>query len=384
MTEHNLDHSMGEESLPATPGGRLRQARERSGLTCAEVAKTLHMTVYYVKSLENDEYDKLPGKTFVKGYMRSYGRLLNLDVEELLESYRKIADDRSDTDGFESRMLRAKTNHDQNLLWLSCAAVLILVVLGAAWWFRGEELGAMLGRPPTTVTVVQAATPVNQTQTPSLSSAGQIGLDSQSPRQAGLGDTNTPAEFELAPPPSTPGFLTEADSSFNSVVSAATEAGQAMSPAMPDQTLNGQEAAGEEVNTEITMSVPTDPVSSMTEPVLDAEPRSGDSPVVTVSQRQDAATGQQGRLIELATAGEDQLRLSFNGASWVEVDNAGSSRIYNDILSGGDELIIRGQAPFRVLLGNARVVREVTINTRPVDISEFIRSDNTARISLEP
>ena len=49
----------------------------------------------------------------------------------------------------------------------------------------------------------------------------------------------------------------------------------------------------------------------------------------------------------------------------------------------GDDLTIKGSAPFNVLFGDATVV-EVILNAAEVDISARVRSDNSARVILQP
>ncbi len=351
------------------------------------------MTLHYVKSLENDQYEKLPGKTFVKGYIRSYARLVKLDVEDLLACYRQIADSEADTDGFAVRMHKVRARQDQNLGWLLCAAVLIMVVLGTAWWFRGQEFSAVLGRPPASIDTVQQnntptpAPPPQAVQNNNIQGAGQpLAVDNSITGGFGTpvlvsrfqGETET---LEGVSPLSQAGAesvgspLAESADGVGGPV-ALLDAGQAFGTSLDSEDeREGQDA-------EITsQGLEAEEVAL---PSADLDQSPGTAPAVNVSQRQDEATGLNARLIELRSHGQDQLRLRFNGASWVEVDNAENMRLYNDILNGGDELSIRGEAPFSVLLGNARVVREVIINARTVDISEFIRPDNTARLSLEP
>ena len=54
------------------------------GLTVGEVADHLRLGADVIEDLETDDYSRLPGSTFVKGYLRSYARLLDLDGEELV------------------------------------------------------------------------------------------------------------------------------------------------------------------------------------------------------------------------------------------------------------------------------------------------------------
>jgi len=70
-----------------TPGGKLREAREARNLTRSDVAAQLNLQVDTVKALEEDDHDRLPVSTYVRGYLRNYARLVKLDGEALVEHY---------------------------------------------------------------------------------------------------------------------------------------------------------------------------------------------------------------------------------------------------------------------------------------------------------
>lgn len=67
-----------------TLGQTLRTAREAAGLSIDEVAQSLKFSPRQVELLEADNYAALPGNTIVRGFTRSYARLLKLDVNVLL------------------------------------------------------------------------------------------------------------------------------------------------------------------------------------------------------------------------------------------------------------------------------------------------------------
>jgi len=69
---------------PDGPGARLRAAREASGLSLDQVAQQLKLAPRQVKALEDEDFGKLPGRTFARGFVRNYARLLNLDGDDLL------------------------------------------------------------------------------------------------------------------------------------------------------------------------------------------------------------------------------------------------------------------------------------------------------------
>ena len=61
------------------PGETLRQARESNGWSLAEVALKLNLTTTSLGNLEAGAFDKLPGHTFARGYIRAYAKLLGID-----------------------------------------------------------------------------------------------------------------------------------------------------------------------------------------------------------------------------------------------------------------------------------------------------------------
>lgn len=70
---------------PVMSAGRiLSDKRQEWDLTIQEVAANLNLGTDTIEALEADEYETLPGTTFVKGYIRAYARLLKLDVEDLM------------------------------------------------------------------------------------------------------------------------------------------------------------------------------------------------------------------------------------------------------------------------------------------------------------
>jgi cytoskeleton protein RodZ len=80
-------------------------------------------------------------------------------------------------------------------------------------------------------------------------------------------------------------------------------------------------------------------------------------------------------------SGSDELTLELSADCWVEVEHQGGEESYRNQISAGDTLVIKGTAPFSVLLGNANNVA-LTFNGRSIDISSNVRADNTARLSI--
>lgn len=76
------------EPAPApTVGGLLRAAREAKGIVIADAARQLKLGVRQLEALEADDFGKLPGPTFVRGFIRNYAKLLHADPQPMLDAY---------------------------------------------------------------------------------------------------------------------------------------------------------------------------------------------------------------------------------------------------------------------------------------------------------
>lgn len=85
MTEE-FEGSAAEQQAEIRPsaGKVLAEARERLGLSVAEVARQLRLSSRQIEALEADDHASLPGKTFLRGFLRNYAKLLRLEPEPLL------------------------------------------------------------------------------------------------------------------------------------------------------------------------------------------------------------------------------------------------------------------------------------------------------------
>ncbi|MCF8128353.1 MAG: DUF4115 domain-containing protein [Deltaproteobacteria bacterium] len=72
-----------------SPGALLKREREKRGLSYAEISQQTRLRAHLLVAIENEEWDLLPAPTLVKGFIRSYARVLGLDEERILELYRE-------------------------------------------------------------------------------------------------------------------------------------------------------------------------------------------------------------------------------------------------------------------------------------------------------
>ena len=82
--ELHTQTAAGAASESLTAGSALRSAREAAGLSVDAVAQQLKLAPRQVQALENDDFQRLPGRTFARGFARNYARFVQLDTDAVL------------------------------------------------------------------------------------------------------------------------------------------------------------------------------------------------------------------------------------------------------------------------------------------------------------
>ncbi|MBL4674103.1 MAG: DUF4115 domain-containing protein [Arenicella sp.] len=80
-----------EDEVQVTPkqgsGSLLAAERKQQQKTVEEIAGALNLSITQIRTIELDQSEGLPEPTYVRGYIRSYARLLGLDEDEVLDHY---------------------------------------------------------------------------------------------------------------------------------------------------------------------------------------------------------------------------------------------------------------------------------------------------------
>ena len=137
------------EPPPLSVGVMLREARLHSGMSVGEVSSRIKFATRQIEALEADDFGHLPEMAFVRGFVRSYARLLHLDEELLLSSLpqalsRPVSEEVSVL--AEVPTLKAYSVRKPNILWLA-AGLGVTVVLSLFVWLHDNEPEANQERP---------------------------------------------------------------------------------------------------------------------------------------------------------------------------------------------------------------------------------------------
>ncbi len=143
MMESNSDNvagvSVAETLPPFSIGKALSEERARQGLSIADVANSIKFSPRQVEALENDDFGHLPELAFVRGFVRSYAKLLRMDEKVLLNAlppaHQQLSSAQRD---LADVPVPALQNRRINLFWLA-AALGLAVVLGAGVWLLQDK-----------------------------------------------------------------------------------------------------------------------------------------------------------------------------------------------------------------------------------------------------
>lgn len=130
-----------DQNEAQTTGVRLRNAREQLGLSQQAVAERLCLKVSTVRDIEEDKAPSDLASTFLRGYIRSYARLVHVPEEELLPGLEKQAPLRSaKVAPMQSFSLgKRRKKRDDWLMSFTWLVLFVVVGLTGAWWWQNHK-----------------------------------------------------------------------------------------------------------------------------------------------------------------------------------------------------------------------------------------------------
>ena len=123
-------------------GSSLREARTRQGLDFNEMEFRTKVRAKYLRALEDENFEQLPGHTYIKGFLRTYADSLGMDGQLYVDEYnsRYVAGDEEQP--LQTRRVPSargtRQNRESRFVAIAVAAIILLTMLVfAAWKFGG-------------------------------------------------------------------------------------------------------------------------------------------------------------------------------------------------------------------------------------------------------
>lgn len=73
-------------------GGVLMRVRESKGISLEQIAQRTKISMTHLRAIESNQYEKLPARVYVRGFVSQYAKFLGLSPERVCDSYLQIYD----------------------------------------------------------------------------------------------------------------------------------------------------------------------------------------------------------------------------------------------------------------------------------------------------
>src|SRR5271154_2173316 len=124
--------------MSSTPfGEHLKREREMRGVSLEEISAATRISTRFLEAIEKEQWDQLPGGVFNRGFIRSIGRFLGLDEDNLVAAYAL------QTAAVTEAAIAAKRTQDVPRNWQPAAIAIVSVVLIiVGGWFAYHRYSA--------------------------------------------------------------------------------------------------------------------------------------------------------------------------------------------------------------------------------------------------
>lgn len=340
-SEGTEDPSVQEK--PVGPGAQLAAQREAQGWTIEQVANQLNMATRQIQALESNNYAALPGMVVVRGFLRSYAKLLKLDPTPLLAMVRE-ENPTHPGEAIEPKRALSAAYTESSLPPIKQSAApgkglmlfVLLIALLAAGWLAYQN-GLFHVPAPTVQEKKDGASP--QASSGAGSASEPVGETVQVPAATASVSVPAPAPAEEKPQPST-----TVDLPMPAV-------GPSVSPAQPVQ--------------------PTQPGAVVSAPAVEPPQKTKEAVQAPppVADPMNAPAG-----------GKNNLVLNVRQDTWVEIRRADKVVLVSRLLKAGSTATFDVVQPVALTIGNAAGV-DASLRGKPLDLKAA--KNNVIRLEVK-
>lgn len=138
-TEH--DTQVQEPTAPALEAGTLlKKQREALGLTQKQISDRLKLRISLIQQIEENQFESDQVATFMRGYIRSYAKYVNLDEKVVLNALRHSGDAQHEDQEMLSFSRKTKTEkHNSRIMLLTWGIFAVIVGISSLWWWQNQQ-----------------------------------------------------------------------------------------------------------------------------------------------------------------------------------------------------------------------------------------------------
>ncbi|MEC7308115.1 cytoskeleton protein RodZ [Vibrio crassostreae] len=297
-----------ETVAPALEAGTLlKNKRESLGLTQKQISDRLKLRVTLIQQIEENQFESDQVATFMRGYIRSYAKYVNLDEKVVLSALHHAGDAQHQEQEMLSFSRKTKTEkHNSRIMILTWSIFAVIAGISSLWWWQNQQQDTLSQSLANTESAEELA--VEESLAHEFNSLEVIEAE-----QNEAGASVVEGTEDLA------------------AISDAEDTSDAVTPA--DETPEQQ-------------ATETEPTAEVT----------ANAEAVEANTTPEAVT--------------KELVMQFSADCWIQVKDATGKTLSTGIKKAGQSLNLSGTAPYKVILGAPEGV-SMTFASEPVDLSGY-------------
>ncbi|TBR37825.1 helix-turn-helix domain-containing protein [Marinomonas agarivorans] len=323
IQESNIDTNNNTKEI-IDIGAELKNKRIDLGMDEREAATRLKLPIEQVRALESNNFDYFRSKTFARGFLKNYSRLLDLDEKRLLDSLDSLAESEETTIEPVSKDVKQAQIADPIVIFVSIIIGILLIFLAFWWPTMMQDADAAL---------IESDEPQVENDVAELEIATQ---DLTQIAELTLQSEIEQAELETVEVPSTSSVVTGLSAEKIALLKDAGVDPEVIE--VPSKVLSTQAVVSAEIEEEI-----------------------------------------QEEVLPFYT---DDLVIEYTIDCWTEIRNDKNEIIFSGIKAAGSTLEITEGGTYKVVLGYAPGVKSLVFKGEEIDIAPYTRQDLT-RIELK-
>lgn len=357
-------------NLTTPPGSVLKAARDECGKSIEEIAESLHLRTSVVDAMEKGRYDEFDSPVFLKGYFRSYCRLVGLHEERMIELLdAQLAQSEKDLEQEQALIKAHAKAKARNKLLLVMVVIVALAVAAGVWSTIQDGAETIVTDNVEGSIPAEGSTPVED----SIPAEGSTPVEQPSNNE---GSPSESEEVQADEALDKEGLGVESEvSNTDSSSEVAIQAGDEQVVSTPD---------GEAVDqTKLPEAEKNETLSAELAPMISPSLTTVASQVENVSNDGlDAEAASSKVTPEVAKPRSEKVVIEFSGDCWFTLKNGDDKTVYASLKREGDRVEYEGTAPLRIVLGAADTA-VVSYGGNQVDLSPYTRRNGRAEFVLD-
>ena len=320
-------------------GAALRRARQAASIEIEAIAAELRIPKNYLHALETEEYDILPGATYGFGYISSYCKFIGIDPQPFLDTYKMRTSRMGDKPQyhFPDEVLEPRMSGS-----MTAMLVVLILLVGYVSWQALERYDL---NPLTRSQEQVASAPASENSADKAVSIVATSVEEDTTSQ----DTNVVLEQADAPANTLADNEVTTQKAVTETAEASAEASNEDQPASNTPALSTNEATKSVADLDEAQNLADTADTIATADVID---EAADDVAANNASEADAVTG-SGEARATLRSPEEEIVISANAASWVEVVNASGDIIMSKLFKAGETYIAPASEKLYLTTGNA-------------------------------